>query len=74
MRLAGRQGWWLSVGWSKVGKSILCPQIQGEALGGGLARRGVTAMVDLSWLLAAHRQQQPLGRRGRRDEQGLVHC
>lgn len=60
-------------GMEQGGKSILCPQIQGEALGVGLARWGVPDTADLSWLLAAHRQQQPLGRRGRRDEQGLVH-
>lgn len=69
VRLARRQGWWLSVGWSKGG-SILYPWIQGEALGVGLAHWGVPAAVDLLELLATHRQQQPLGRTERRDEQG----
>lgn len=50
-------------------KSILYPWIQGEALGAGLAHWGIPAAADLLLLLATHRQQQPLGRRGRRDEQ-----
>lgn len=62
----------VSVGWSKVGRVSCVHRSNGRHLEGACHDGVSQPQLDLSWLLAAHRQQQPLGRRERRDEQGLV--